>query len=309
MNRTGFLLGATFKSKQFIPYVEQPDENKNSIIPSRSGYDMSAPRPRMDMSDPNTTSEKLRKLTETASLTFDVLDPTDTKFVAEGRNQRMIKRSILPSSIPNLSAVDMKAFVDQMEVNNTARSADMKASLVIVQLSLIRRIKTSSEKTITDIIKSLEVVGKGVSIDNVGRYVFPWTITENKQGLKTDLKPEGSTLRPDVVMKLIQNRNMWSRTNGYAHQSSSFGNFLKNIIDFGDMKDNSTTIIDTEDVVWHELDGKSDKDAYDDMLSYALEDFKYFSSVNMIKVDPYFTQLNEKYKDIFKVDNQELIDY
>ena len=75
------------------------------------------------------------------------------------------------------------------------------------------------------------------------------------------------------------------------------------------MKDNSTTIIDTEDVVWHELDGKSDKDAYDDMLSYALEDFKYFSSVNMIKVDPYFTQLNEKYKDIFKVDNQELIDY
>ncbi len=161
MNRTGFLLGATFKPKQFIPYAEEK-ENNNYVIPSRNGYDMSAPRPRMDMSDPNSTSEKLRKLTETASLTFDVLDPTDTKFVIEGRSQRMIKKSILPSGIPNLSAVDMKAFVDQMDVNNTARSADMKASLVIVQLSLTRRIKPSSEKTITEFIKSdsLEVVGK-----------------------------------------------------------------------------------------------------------------------------------------------------
>ena len=309
MNRTGFLLGQTFKSKQFIPYIEQPDENKNSIIPSRGGYDLSAPRPRIDMSDPNTTSEKLRKLTETASLTFDVLDPTDTKFVIEGRSQRMIKRSILPSSIPSLSADDMKAFVDQMELNNTTRSADMKTTLMVVQASLMRRIKTSNDNTIVEIIKSLAVVGKGVSIDNVGRYVFPWTVSENKQGLKTDLKPEGSTLRPDVVMKLIQNRAMWSKTNAYGHQSNTFGNFLKNIIDFADMKDNITTIIDTEDVVWHQLDRKTDKDIYDDMLSHALEDFKYFSSVNTIKVDPYFTQLNAKYHDIYNADNQALINY
>ena len=291
--RTGFLLGQTFKPKQFIPYVEEPDENKNSIIPSRGGYDMSAPRPRMDMSDPNSTSEKIRKLTETASLTFDVLDPTDTKFVEQGRSQRMIKRSILPSSIPNLSVDDMKAFIDQMELNNTARTADMKTAMGLAQTTLMSQLKNGNLK----VIKILKDMSKEVKVSNIPQYVFLNSIVETKH-FNTGLKPMGEVLRQDVIFKLITN-NLNYGTLGNQKQSNNFGNWLITFV-MNPKTYNIGTIIDTDNCYAYKLEAKiAQQYKYEDKIDMAIQDFNIFCYNNTLKPEPWIQEIEAEYVKIY----------
>ena len=294
MNRSGFLLGQTFKQKQFIPYVEQPDENKNSIIPSRIGYDVSSPRPRMDMSDPNTTSEKLRKLTETASLTFDVLDPTDTKFVSEGRSQRMIKRSILPSSIPSLSADDMGAFIAQMELNNTARTADMKTAMGLAQTTLMTQLKNGNMK----VMKTLKDMSKEVKFSNIPQYVFLNSIIETKQ-FNPGLRPMGEVIRQDIILKLITNSQNYGTLGGHQKQSNNFGNWLTTFV-INPKTYNIGTIIYNENCYAYFLNIPQAKQyKYEDKIDLAIQDFNLFCYNNTIKPDPWIQEIEAEYVKIY----------
>jgi hypothetical protein len=233
------------------------------------------------MTDPLAVSpEKLRELSNLAAVSIDVPDPSDKTYITENRPQRTIKRSILPSAIPNLSTEEMKSFIDSINARNTTLSTEMKGALKMVEKSLIKKLVAGDEK----VIDALKPMSSYIKTSEVPQFCFIYTLKETKE-YNIDMKT--GIIRNDIYIKLIKNKDNFIPAKGY-----DFGRFLARLsgskVEIGD-------IVDTENCVYHKMTDEKIAD-YNNMVVVALQDLTFFSSVNGIKTTNFINALEQGYK-------------